>query len=89
MQGMPPQATDGAQRGGDWGAVGVRRRGAAEILRDSVAPAAIVVAEDQPGQEGYPETPRVGIDSNGLFGPDRYDPNGWARAGYPWSDLLD
>ena len=51
----PPQAANGAERGGDRGAVGGRRRRMAESPSDVVASATMVSAAAHPGREGRPE----------------------------------
>ena len=45
---VPPQEADGAESGGNRGAVGCRRRGSPEILRSVVAPAAMVATIAHP-----------------------------------------
>ena len=63
-----PLADNGAERGGNGGSVGGRRRRTAEITRGTVAPVTMVTAVSQPGRGGLTENPGGGSSPMGFLG---------------------
>ena len=83
----PPQATEGADRGGDGGAVGGLRRGTEEISCGALSrPPPWWRQRLNRGEKVSQKTPG-GVESNGIFGTDRLDPIDWAQAYSPGSGL--